>query len=276
MTEDAVIHRYFVDESGDIAVFDKRGHLVGADTACPEHLMIGVAHIPDPKAVEVALSDLRAELLADPYFKGVPSMHPNANKTAVFFHAKDDVPEVRREVFRLLRTFGAKVQVAIRRKKLLAESAKQMPNASAASRKKHAEQIYDALVECAFANMLHDEHEIVVAKRGRRDRTAAIGAAIARAEGTARGASAASGTYRANVRMDQPSRSGGLQVIDYYLWAVQRLCNRGEDRFFELLKADYRLIVDLDDRRNSPLGERYDAAKPLSLSKIKALPEGFY
>jgi hypothetical protein len=29
-------------------------------------------------------------------------MHREARKTALFFHAKDDLPEVRREVFRLL------------------------------------------------------------------------------------------------------------------------------------------------------------------------------
>jgi hypothetical protein len=40
--------------------------------------------------------------LADPYFKGVPSMQADAKKTALFFHAKDDLPEVRREVFRVL------------------------------------------------------------------------------------------------------------------------------------------------------------------------------
>jgi len=48
------------------------------------------------------MNNLRQSLLADPYFKRVPSMQPAARKTALMFHAKDDVPEVRRDVFALL------------------------------------------------------------------------------------------------------------------------------------------------------------------------------
>ena len=41
--------------------------------------------------------------MSDPYFNGVPSMQAKARKTALAFHAKDDLPEVRRDVFTLLR-----------------------------------------------------------------------------------------------------------------------------------------------------------------------------
>ena len=54
------------------------------------------------EALTGELAALRAQLLSDPYFKGVPSMLPEAKKTALFFHAKDDLPEVRREVFKVL------------------------------------------------------------------------------------------------------------------------------------------------------------------------------
>lgn len=44
--------------------------------------------------------DLRASLLAAFYFKHIPSMQRKANKAARFFYAKDDIPEVRRAVFK--------------------------------------------------------------------------------------------------------------------------------------------------------------------------------
>jgi hypothetical protein len=50
----------------------------------------------------VELNALRTTLLAEPYFQNVPSMQASQGKTAVAFHAKDDLPEVRREVFNLL------------------------------------------------------------------------------------------------------------------------------------------------------------------------------
>src|SRR5207249_11181203 len=46
-----------------------------------------------------------------------------------------------------------------------------------------------------------------------------------------------------------PSEHVGLQVIDYYLWALQRLLEWGEYRFFTSVAKDYRLIVDIDDTR---------------------------
>jgi hypothetical protein len=58
--------------------------------------------VADTREAPPQLAALRAQLLADPYFKGVPSMQPEAKKTAIFFHAKDDLPEVRREVFKVL------------------------------------------------------------------------------------------------------------------------------------------------------------------------------
>ena len=48
------------------------------------------------------MTKLRFALLADPYFAGVPSFRPGRKQTALGFHARDDVPEVRYAVFKLL------------------------------------------------------------------------------------------------------------------------------------------------------------------------------
>ena len=69
---------------------------------------------------------------------------------------------------------------------------------------------------------------------------------------------------------ENPLACASLQVIDYYLWALQRLYEWGEDRYFELLRANYRLVMDLDDKRNRDYGEWYTDSNPLTLRKIKA------
>jgi hypothetical protein len=91
-------HHFFVDESGDLTLFDKHGRILVGQENVSQLFMVGVAHIPNPGQVHETLEALRAELLADPYFAGVPSMMPKEKKTAICFHAKDDLPEVRREV----------------------------------------------------------------------------------------------------------------------------------------------------------------------------------
>ncbi|MHB1361688.1 MAG: DUF3800 domain-containing protein [Thermoleophilia bacterium] len=269
MSNNPLIHHYFVDESGDLTLFNKRGSVIVGNDGVSKMFMVGVAHIPDPDRVHHELETLRSGLLDDPYFNGVPSMQPAANKTAICFHAKDDLPEVRREVFSVLSELGIKVQVAIRRKAKLAAAAKISYKMGS---KIQQNSIYDDLVKRLFRNMLHkaDGNTITFAHRGSASRQEALGEAIARAkinfESHWNGTKKVSPT---DILSTAPSNSAGLQVIDYYLWAIQRMYERGEDRFFNLLAPDYRLIMDLDDIRNKPYGEWYSDSNRLSLENIK-------
>jgi hypothetical protein len=91
------IAHYFVDESGDGVLFNAKGQvLVGQPGGAMGHFIMGLLEADDPVALSLDLEQLRADLKADPYFKNVPSFQPERGKTAVAFHAKDDLPEVRR------------------------------------------------------------------------------------------------------------------------------------------------------------------------------------
>jgi hypothetical protein len=118
-----IVNNYYVDEAGDLTLFDKRGRVIVGQEGVSRLFMVGVAHLPDSQMAHQKLESLRAALLSDAYFKGVPSMGADAGKTALYFHAKDDLPEIRREMFKLLPELGAKVQVAIRRKETLVNMA---------------------------------------------------------------------------------------------------------------------------------------------------------
>lgn len=231
--------------------------------------MLGVAHLPDPCQAEQALSRLRNALSADPYFKGVPSMQPEAGKTALYFHAKDDLPEVRREVFRMLPGLGAKVQVVIRRKTALVELSEFL---RASGKRLTDNDVYDDLVKRLFRNLLHkaDANRIVFARRGKRSRRDALEAAIAKARTNFEKKWDRPSDRPTEIASEHSHACAGLQVIDYYLWALQRLYERGEDRYFELLRPHYRLIMDLDDKRNKRYGEYYSDHNPLDVSKKEA------
>jgi hypothetical protein len=77
-----------------------------------------------------------------------------------------------------------------------------------------------------------------------------------------------------SIKSAVPSQSVGLQVIDYYLWALQRMVERREDRFFAMLSSQYRLIMDLDDRRERGYGAWYRDNAPLTLEKMKPVISG--
>ena len=159
------IRYYFVDEAGDLALFNKKGKAIVGQEGCSKVFMVGLLHLPEPEIAEQKLNNLRTRLIADPRFSNIPSMQPDAGKTALFFHAKNDVAGARQEVFKLLPELGAKVQVAIRRKSDLASAARLLPQQP----KQNILQpsvIYDNLVARLFKNMLHqaDENKIVFAR----------------------------------------------------------------------------------------------------------------
>jgi len=93
---------YFVDEAGDPTLFARQGKVLVGSEGCSRFFIVGLADVENPAQLAAELNTLRTKLLADPYFKDVPSMQTAERKTALLFHAKDDLPEVRREVFALI------------------------------------------------------------------------------------------------------------------------------------------------------------------------------
>jgi len=197
-------------------------------------------------------------------------MQPNAKKTARFFHATDDLPEVRREVFKLLPSLGVKVQVVVRTKASLVEFARFL---ASSGQRLRDNAIYDDLVKRLFRNLLHkaEENRIVFARRGKNSRRAALENSIRKAQGNFERKWHRPSDRPTSITSEYSFASPGLQIVDYYLWALQRLYERSEDRYFNLLASGYRLIIDLDDKRLKPYGEYYSDANPLTLAKKSLL-----
>lgn len=268
MPSEKAVKHYFVDEAGDLTLFDKRKRAIVGKEGVSRCFMVGLVDLPDPDEVHRKLEELRKELLADPCFRGVPSMQPKANKTASQFHAKDDPPEVRRDVFQLLSSLDAKVLVVVKRKECLAKHCKDLHEKP--GEKFNPDTVYDELIKINFYNKLHsaDENRIVFARRGKHKREQALRKALVETKREFDEKWGKRPDPPNTVGSAYPSESAGLQVADYYLWAIQRMYERDEDRFFRLLEPQYRLIRDLDDTRNKEYGEYYNDKNKLTLEKM--------
>jgi hypothetical protein len=66
-----------------------------------------------------------------------------------------------------------------------------------------------------------------------------------------------------------PPKAAGLQAADYFLWALQRLYERGEERYWQYVWASVRLIHDVDDTRQNRYGEYYNQRNPLTAAVRK-------
>ena len=99
-------------------------------------------------------------------------MQPANRKTALAFHAKDDLPEVRRDVFRLLRdTEGLRFFAVVADKLSDIEYVRQR-NKREPTNRYHPNELYDYLTERLFKERLsqHDRYDIIFSKRGKSDR----------------------------------------------------------------------------------------------------------
>jgi hypothetical protein len=95
LPSEPLVCQYFVDEAGDPTLFSGKGKILIGQEGCSYYFMMGVLQVPDPQPPSRELEALRHNLLADPYFRRVPSMQPEQRKTSVMFHAKDDCPRTR-------------------------------------------------------------------------------------------------------------------------------------------------------------------------------------
>jgi hypothetical protein len=196
-------------------------------------------------------------------------MQPEAKKTAISFHAKDDYAEIREKVFERIQSFDIKVFVAIRSKAEIAEAAK--ANFKNLGKRIQQNGIYDDLLKRLFKNLLHkaDIIQMTIARRGKEAREDALEQAVNQAQKNFEARWKISSKISILMKPAYPSQVAGLQFVDYYLWALQRLYEREEDQFFRPLAKKYRLITDLDDRRNKLYGEWYGDRNPLTLEKLR-------
>ncbi len=260
---------YFVDESGDGVLFSRKGTVRVGAPGCSRFFILGMVDIATPATIGEELEALRAELLSDPYFKDVPSMQPEQGKTAVAFHAKNDLPEVRREVFSLLRNHPFHFSAVVRDKVGVLQYVERR-NQHDPDYHYHPNELYDYLVRRLFKNRLHkdDKYNIYFSRRGKADRTRALLKALETAR--QRFCEGLGITNHAPIQVipTTPERCSGQQVVDYFLWALQRFYERGETRYLELLWSSVSVIHDLDDTREKPYGVYYNQKRPLTRAAL--------
>ncbi|MDD2710990.1 MAG: hypothetical protein PHV34_23685 [Verrucomicrobiae bacterium] len=202
-----------------------------------------------------AMAELRRQLLSDPYFKNVPSMKVEEGKTALFFHAKDDLPEVRREMFKLLGSHRLHFSAVVRDKQSVLAYVRSR-NENSSEYRYRADELYDYMLRRLFKQRLHlhAAYHVVFARRGKSDRTKALRHALETSRERFADDQGIDNNASLEILPSSPVREAGLQAVDYFLWALQRVFERHEDRFIQLLWPQCSLIVDMDDTREK--GER--------------------
>ncbi len=268
----------FVDEAGDPTLFANRRRAIVGTPGCSRFFILGKLEVDDPHALGARLESLRKDLLGSPYFAGVPSFDPTRGKTAHAFHAKDDLPEVRYEVFKLLAAEedAVRFHAVVCDKEHVLRDVLRRNEIEPGYRYQHNE-LYDGLMRSLFGKFhrLADRYAVCVARRGQSDRNEAIRTAIDHAERdfTAKYGFGRGGEDDWQIRVSTPKIDACLQAADYFLWAVQRFYEpkeqsdrpQREDRFLRLL---WPQIGEIHDLHFGPeRGTFFNSQKPLAMEE---------
>lgn len=253
--------KYYVDESGEMGLFNRKKQPL--DTS--RTIMLGMLKIKEPD-FQKKFDNFKNEILNDSIFKTFPSY----SKTLRCFHAKDDHIAIKREVYKFLKDIDLSVQVALRRRDALVKHAISI-NQENKHKKYTPKEIYNDLVTRLFKGKIHkaDRYEIFFSHRGNTTENKSIYEALKRAERNFHQQWNISLNSDYKVICRHPDEEAGLQIIDYCLWALQRMYEKEEDIYFKFIEDKFKLIMDIDDKSNNIYGEYYKSNNTITIEKIK-------
>lgn len=250
---------FFVDESGDPTFYNEKGNYIVGKGGCSPILLLGFIETSDPTTIRQRINELKNEIVTDPFFQGFPSL----KKTAIAFHAKDDLPEIRYRFFKLISILDFKAQFIVARK-----------IERIFSTKFHSKEteFYDYLVSKLFENALHKHNENIIffAKRGSRERQAPLSDAIQKGISKFEEKWGRKIDSKIIIQAQTPRGEPCLSVIDYMNWAIYRAFTKGEMRFFNTVSDKVSLVIDLYDTKKYPKSY-YDKHNVFDIKKITPL-----
>ena len=258
---------FFVDESGDTTFYNQNRKLIVGEDGCSKILILGFVSMKnDPKIVRKQLNDLRAEILKDPYLNNVPSVK---EKTSIAFHAKNDIPEIRERIYKLIATFNFSSNFIVARKieKVFIEK-----------HKKDKNLFYDDLIIKLFYNQLHthNKNKIYFSVRGDSTRQAYLEKAIRTAIYIFETRMNTKVNTTIDILPQTPSGETCLQIIDYVNWAVYQAVVNRNFRYIKYLGNKISYVNDIYDfSKTKPSDKIYSENKKYkdrrSLNKISPL-----
>jgi hypothetical protein len=228
---------YFLDEAGDTTFFGKGGIPLLGKEGVSNYFSLGLCWFNEPlQPIRNKIINLEKEIATNPYFK-VGSVLKKIKQTGKFyFHATDDIPEIRMLFYNLIASVDFKFEVVVTQKDI--EKFVKKHN-------KNDKELYTDLLSNLLQNKLGTEskHIFMVSQRGNTTRQANLQLALNKAGNILKNQSP-SQAIKGEIIFDVVNQKNEplLNFADYVCWAVQRKFEKNEDRFYEFLK---RKIIDI-------------------------------
>lgn len=236
-----VYHR-FLDESGDTTFYGKGKSVIVGNNGVSKTFILGMVKFKtklDPIREQVI--SLHQAITMDEFYRDIPSIKKKVNKGGFFFHAKDDVPEVRERFLRFIKTVNCSFEAVVARK---------LPDFYESKHKSNEAWFYADLLSHLLKNKLtsHDKMVLNIASRGKSTKNQNLELALAKAKerfSIAHPEKELKTKVVFNV-MDQTSEPL-LNIADYFCWCIQNVFEKGQMRYYNFMKDQISTVVDLYD-----------------------------
>ena len=246
---------FFIDESGDSALYARRKRPLWTEPNFDPILMMGMVVVENRSVLQKKIIAFQNEILTDPLFNTIPSVcDPNW-----FLHASKDHVDVRLEFIKFLRKQkDIKCYIAIGRKQ---------PDIFHNKHNGKAAEFYFDLL-----NKLLSQFEYVDGKKymlflsGRQSTTQER--FVNALEKALKQQSKQMNEKRFNCRIVPSKDYPELSVVDYFLWVLKRYITKGDRRYFTALEDKFEDIYDVYE--NAGKGRIYNKADGFDMSKASS------
>lgn len=235
-------HRYhrFLDEAGDLTFYGKSRVPSIGNEGVSRYFILGMltlnTHI---ETVRQNIIDLQTLIAGDPYFQFVPSIQKRKENTCFFLHAKDDVPEVRKMAFELIKDIDCHFEAVIGRKDYGIYEKKHNGDQS---------EFYADLFSHLLIDNLNGPERLVlnIAHRSKCTTHKNLEKGLEKATIIANNKYSGNGNWcKVDFNIQYPTTEPIINLVDYLLWALQRKMEKNEDRYLKFIEEKYSSITTL-------------------------------
>jgi hypothetical protein len=235
-------HKYhrFLDEAGDTTFYGKGKIPIIGNNGVSNYFIMGMLTIKEPiLEVRKKIISLQENIEADPYLFEIPSIQKKKRKMGYFFHAKDDVPEVRKVMFEFIKSIDCNFDAVIGKKDYNIYERKHNG--------KQAEFYADMLSHLLHSNINGYEKLVLnIAHRSRCTTHTNLQLGLQKAIAIASHKYPnESNCCEMVFNVQQPTTEPLINIVDYFLWALQRKIEKEETRYFKFIENQINSITNL-------------------------------
>lgn len=261
-------HR-FLDEAGDTTFYAKGKIPIVGNEGISCCFILGLVKFKQPlDELRTKVKELQASIQNDKYYQDVPSVQKKIQKSGFYFHATDDPAEVRKVFFDFIGSLNCSFEAVVGRKIPILYEKKHNGNET---------EFYADMLAHLLKNKFHKEDTLVltIAQRGKSTRNNVLELARQKAEKRfteSRDGKEAKTRIAFNIQNQYTEPL--LNVADYFCWAVQRVFERGELRYYHYLQEKISMVIDLYDQEKFEGWKNYYGPKnPLTAENKISPPE---